>query len=104
MPVYVMILRESPLKEPARYEAYQQKTLAMHGAFALKPLVVHGGPEALEGGNAPDSVVMLEFPSIEEAKAWYNSPEYQAALPDRLAAADYRSFIVEGFVPPQPAS
>lgn len=104
MPVYVMILRESPLKEPAKYEAYQQKTLTMRGAFPLKPLVIQGGPEALEGGIAPDSVVLLEFPTVEDAKAWYNSPEYQAALPDRLAAADYRSFIVEGFAPPQPAS
>lgn len=101
MPAYVVILRESPLQKPERYEAYQQKTMAMRGAFPLKPLVIQGGPESLEGGPAPDSVVLLEFPSVEDAQAWYNSPEYQAALPDRLEAAEYRSFIVEGFTPPQ---
>lgn len=101
MPAYVIVLRESPLQKPEKYEAYQRKTSAMRGAFPLKPLVVHGGPEALEGGAAPDSVIVLEFPTLEDAKAWYNSPEYQAALPDRLEAAEYRSFIVEGFEAPQ---
>jgi uncharacterized protein (DUF1330 family) len=39
---------------------------------------------------------MLEFPTVEEAQAWYNSPGYQAALPHRLKAADYRAYIVQG--------
>jgi uncharacterized protein (DUF1330 family) len=39
---------------------------------------------------------MLRFPTMEEAKAWYNSPAYQAALPHRLAAGDFRCLFVEG--------
>jgi uncharacterized protein (DUF1330 family) len=61
----------------------------------LKPLVVYGALEPLEG-KAPDGIVMLEFPTVEAAKAWYNSPEYQAAVPHRLKAADYRAVIVQG--------
>ena len=58
--------------------------------------LVHPGPvEAFEGA-APTGVVMLEFPTMEEARAWYNSPGYQAAVPHRQAATDYRVFLVEG--------
>jgi uncharacterized protein (DUF1330 family) len=44
---------------------------------------------------------MLEFPTVQEAKAWYCSPEYQAAAIHRKASAIYRVFIVEGFPPRQ---
>jgi uncharacterized protein (DUF1330 family) len=39
---------------------------------------------------------MLKFPTVEDAKAWYNSPAYQAAIPHRKSGADYRAFIVQG--------
>ncbi|SDA36969.1 DUF1330 domain-containing protein, partial [Sphingomonas sp. NFR15] len=45
---------------------------------------------------APDGVVVLEFPSVEEARAWYQSPGYQAALQHRLKATTYRVIITEG--------
>jgi uncharacterized protein (DUF1330 family) len=61
----------------------------------LKPLVVYGKMEALEG-KAPDGIILLQFPTVADAKAWYNSPDYQAAIPHRLNAADYRAVIVEG--------
>ena len=61
----------------------------------LTPLVVYGALEALEG-DAPDGVVILRFPTVEDARAWYNSPAYQAAVAYRKKGADYRAFIVEG--------
>ena len=73
----------------------QRVAAANRGDFPLKPVAMLGAVEGLEGPT-PDAVVMLEFPSIEDAKAWYNSPGYQAALPHRLAAAPYRTFIFEG--------
>ena len=39
---------------------------------------------------------MLQFPTMEEARAWYNSPAYQAALVHRRKGADWRAFIVQG--------
>ena len=47
-------------------------------------------------GTPLDGILVHEFPTVEDALAWYNSPAYQAALPDRQAAADYRVLIVEG--------
>lgn len=96
MPAYIVVLRESPVLDPDEYAEYQRKAREIQGGFKLKPLAVHSPAEGIEGDAPPDSVVLLEFPTVEEARAWYNSPGYQAALPHRLKSADYRSFIVEG--------
>ncbi len=54
-----------------------------------------GALDMLEGA-ALESVVILEFPSMEAARAWYDSPAYQTLRQRRFLAADYRAFIVEG--------
>jgi uncharacterized protein (DUF1330 family) len=47
-------------------------------------------------GPAPDGIIILQFPSMADAKAWYTSPGYQEALPYRMKAADYNVVFVEG--------
>jgi uncharacterized protein (DUF1330 family) len=97
MPAYMIFIRDEPVRDAAEMAEYQRKNREQTGgrAYDMKPLVVYGDTVAVEGA-APDGVIMLEFPSVEEAQAWYNSPGYQAALPHRLNAADYRAFIVQG--------
>lgn len=95
MPAYMIFMREEPVRDPAAMAEYMRLNRENTGDFALKPLVVYGATEAVEG-KAPDGVIVLEFPSVDHAKAWYGSPGYQAALPHRMKAADYRAFIVEG--------
>jgi uncharacterized protein (DUF1330 family) len=55
---------------------------------------IHGRDEVLEG-PAAEEIIILEFPSYEEAQAWYQSPEYRAASERRFQAGDYR-FIITG--------
>jgi uncharacterized protein (DUF1330 family) len=43
-----------------------------------------------------EGVAIAEFPSIEMAKAWYNSPAYQEAARHRFKGAVYNGVIVEG--------
>lgn len=95
MPAYMIFIRDEPVRDPAEMAEYQRKNRATPNPFPMKPLVVYGTTEGVEG-PAPDGVIVLEFPSTADAKAWYESPGYQAALPHRLNAADYRAFIVEG--------
>ena len=52
--------------------------------------------ETLEGDAQPPRTVVLEFPSVEQAKTWYNSPEYQEAVKIRQSVADSELIIVEG--------
>ncbi len=95
MAAYLIALREGPVRDPEAMAEYQRMNRENTGQFALKPIIVYGAMEAKEG-EAPDGVIVVEFPNMEEAKAWYDSPAYQAAIPYRQKAADYRIFFVEG--------
>jgi len=95
MPAYMIAMREGPVRDSQAMAEYQARAGAIPGNWHLVPRVVYGAVEALEG-KAPDGVVILEFPTMDEAKAWYNSPAYQEALPFRLKAGNYTTFFVEG--------
>lgn len=99
MAAYVVLFRESPIRDPEQMAQYQSKGTKNPAQYGLKPLVVYGEQTPIEG-EAPDGVIVLEFPDVERAKAWYYSEGYQEAVKHRLAAADYRGVIVEGFAMP----
>lgn len=61
----------------------------------FKQLVGYGTQEVLEG-EPHEGMVILEFPTYEEAKAWYHSPFYQSVSKHRIAGADYQVTLVQG--------
>jgi uncharacterized protein (DUF1330 family) len=94
MSAYVIVQVES-VSDPDRLRQYRQiggPSLKESGAEII---AINKPFETLEG-PAPEAVVVLRFPTIDAAKAWYTSPTYQAALPHRLAGARCRALIVEG--------
>ncbi len=98
MPADMIFIREGEIfnaEEMALYQAGNRDAGPSHG---IKPLVVYGKMEALEG-DAPYGMVMLEFPDSASAKAWYRDPDYQARSEHRKRAADYRAILVEGWAP-----
>ena len=98
MPDYAIFIRDEPPHDPdglALYQKMNSENIPAYLAHEIKPVVVYGATEALEG-PAPDGTIILQFPTMADARAWYNSPEYQAALPYRLNASQYRAFLVEG--------
>ena len=97
MAAYLIVIREGPVRDQEAYNTYVQMNQENPPKAVIKPLVAYGAVNGLEG-EAPDGVVMLEFDSVEEARSWYESPEYQAALPYRIKCGDWRAFIVEGAV------
>ena len=93
---YVVMLREGPVRDAAEMAEYQRMNREKKSnPVAVEPIVIYGAVQGLEG-QAPDGVIILKFATVEEAQAWYNTPEYQAAIPHRKRAADYRGFIVQG--------
>jgi uncharacterized protein (DUF1330 family) len=52
--------------------------------------------ETLDGDPPYPRCVILEFPDAETARAWYNSPAYQAAAPHRFASTDGFVVLVDG--------
>jgi uncharacterized protein (DUF1330 family) len=95
MTAYVLCIREDAVRNPEELAIYSRMNREAPRDPKVTPLIVYGATEALEG-NAPDGVVVLQFPTVEDAKAWYNSPNYQAAIPHRKKGADYRVMIIQG--------
>jgi uncharacterized protein (DUF1330 family) len=74
---------------------YLQKAPATFSGHPIKVLSKYQPHEVLEGPDL-EGIVLLEFPSMEDAKAWYNSPAYQEALKLRLHSTNYRAILFEG--------
>ena len=94
MAAYVIV--DLDVKNEAGLTNYRAKvgdTLAKYGG---KFLVRGGAWEALEGDWRPKRVVLLEFPSMDALKRWYNSPEYRPLIAERKAAAGGPLIAVEG--------
>lgn len=94
MPAYVIVTREK-LRDQAEMDRYKAMVPATFAGHAVTPLARYGRFEMLEGA-AIEGAVVLQFPTVEEAKAWYHSDAYQEAVKHRFLAADYRAFIIEG--------
>lgn len=97
MTAYVIMVRDR-LTDADAFATYGRLAREARGSTPPKPLAFYGAHEELEG-PAADGVVILEFPDMAAAKAWYDSPAYQAAKAYRLAGADYRVILVEGVTP-----
>ncbi|AHH21424.1 hypothetical protein NONO_c66560 [Nocardia nova SH22a] len=61
--------------------------------------VIHGPPAEVVEGEWPGSMVLIEFPSLSEAREWYRSPAYQEILPLRADHIDGDLVLVEGVGP-----
>ena len=90
------VLANVTVTNPEQYEQYKKlSTIAMqvHGAEVC---IRGGNVQVLEGDWSPGRIVLLKFPSMEKARAFYDSPEYQAAKNAREGAAVMRMLAIEG--------
>jgi uncharacterized protein (DUF1330 family) len=94
MSAYVILIRDR-MHDENEMAKYAAAAKAARGEHEITPLAFYGAHETLEGAEA-DGVVVLRFPDMAAAKAWYSSPEYKAARAHRFQAADYRVILAEG--------
>ncbi|HZE97955.1 MAG TPA: DUF1330 domain-containing protein [Planctomycetota bacterium] len=94
MSVYAIFVRER-LRDPKVIEAYDAKAGPSLAGHPVKVLAAYGGQETLEGAPIQGAVI-LEFPTMQAAKAWYDGPAYRDARQLRFQGADYRVFFVQG--------
>ena len=94
MPAYVVFIREKTL-DRSELEAYWSRASATMEGRPIKVLVAYGRHVTLEGPEV-EGIVVPEFPSVEEARAWYDSPAYREVAEHRFRGAVYRGLIVEG--------
>ncbi len=94
MPAYFIVDLE--VTDPAGFEEYRKLVPGTIQKYGGRYLVRGGTVETLEGGWQPQRVVVLEFPSLEQAKRWYNSEDYRDPKALRFKTAKTNLILVEG--------
>jgi uncharacterized protein (DUF1330 family) len=94
MAAYVVVQVE--VKDADRYEGYKKMVPPSMEKFGGRFIVRGGTVHPMEGTWSPKRFVIVEFPSVERAKAWWASPEYAEAKALRQATAESQLIIVEG--------
>ena len=90
------VIANVSVTNPEQYEEYKKWSTAAFKAHNAE-ICVRGGPvDVMEGDWQPERVVIAKFPSVEAAKAFYDSPEYLRARKAREGAAIMRLVVVEG--------
>lgn len=94
MPAYVVV--QVDIDDPARYEEYKALAPPAIAAHGGRYLARGGACEPLEGSWRPRRLVILEFPSVARARAWWDSAEYAPAKALRQQCARTEMLLVEG--------
>ncbi|RWM19347.1 MAG: DUF1330 domain-containing protein [Mesorhizobium sp.] len=97
MPAYVF--SDVTIRDNGAIEAYRTRATASIAQHGGRYLVRGGQVETLEGNWNPGPLIVVEFPDMEQARRWYGSAEYAAALEMRDAALSRNLVMVDGIAP-----
>ena len=92
---YVVVLLD--VKDKALYAEYAQRATEIEDRYGGHAMVATEVAEVAEGSWPSERLVVLEFPTMAQARAWYNDPDYQALIPMRTTATDSTLAFVPGF-------
>ena len=90
------VIAEVEITDPQLFAEYGRGVPASIAAYGGRYLVRGGNVETKEGSWTPKRVVILEFASMDQARKWYDSPEYRPLLGMRLKSANTKLFFIEG--------
>lgn len=94
MPAYVVVdVERTDLDAAARYTALAGPSVERHGG---RYLARGGALRVLEEDWEPERLVVIEFPSVDAAQAWYDSDDYAEARAVRAFAGTWKMVVVEG--------
>jgi uncharacterized protein (DUF1330 family) len=94
MPAYVVV--DIKVSDPDKIGAYREAAGPAVAAYGGRYLARGGRTVTLEGTWDPERLVVAEFPDVESAQRWYDSPEYQHAKSLREGIATMEMIVVEG--------
>lgn len=98
MPAYLIV--NIKVLDAAAYAPYVAAAPPIIARFGGRYLVRGGAHEVMEGSPQVNRTVVLEFPSMQRIREFYDDPGYQAILPLRLASTESHMFAIEGYAPP----
>jgi uncharacterized protein (DUF1330 family) len=97
MPPY--LIANITVTDPKRYPEYREKVPPVIAQYGGRFLVRGGAIHPAEGDLGVDRLVVIEFPSLETARQFYDSPEYAPLLKLRLETARSQVAFAEGYAP-----
>lgn len=95
MPAYLIV--KVSVDDPAKLKAYQEATPSIIAQYKGKFIVRGGATVTMEGPEDKRRTVILEFPGLAEAEAYYHSPEYSEARKLREGIGNFEVIIVDGY-------
>jgi len=94
MAAYLIV--QIAIQDPVTYERYRKLAPQSIAEYGGRYLARGGYTQTLEGTWSPNRLVVLQFPSVEQARAWWESPEYAEAKALRQSCADTEMVLVDG--------
>jgi uncharacterized protein (DUF1330 family) len=89
-------ISDASVKNAEALEVFRARALASITHYGGRYLARAGSVEPVEGSWKPSAIIIIEFPDLDRAKAWYRSAEYAAALAVRDDAISRDMILVEG--------
>jgi uncharacterized protein (DUF1330 family) len=89
-----IMISDLTIRDTEAFQIYRSHAAPAIAKFGGRSLARNGAIHVLEGEWNPHTVVVVEFPSMEQAKAWYASPEYAEALKVRDVALTRNLILV----------
>jgi uncharacterized protein (DUF1330 family) len=99
--VAAYIIADVTVTDPATMEEYRKHVPATLTAFGGRFIVRGGAHQTLEGDWKPNRLVILEFPTLEQARRWYDSEQYREPKAMRLRASRTNLVMVDGISSPK---
>ena len=90
------VIADIEITDPAGYEEYRRRVSATVVQYGGRYVARGGTVEVLEGDWQPHRLVVLEFPTVAQARRWYQSPEYREPRAIRQRCSRGHAILVEG--------
>jgi|SRR5689334_10450617 len=90
------VISEVEVRNAADFETYRALAAQSIAKYSGRYLVRGGAADLMEGGPPPNTIIIVEFPTMARLREWYASPEYAEALKVRANALERRLIFVEG--------
>jgi uncharacterized protein (DUF1330 family) len=96
MKMAAYVIGDIEVTDPAAFQEYRNRLGATIEQYGGRFVIRGGRVNSKEGDWQPHRLLMLEFPSFEQAERWYNSSEYRPLIAIREKAARTHLIIAEG--------
>jgi len=93
------VINDMEITDPVLFEEYKKLSPPTVAQYGGRFLARGGQTDTLEGAWTPKRLVIIEFPSVAQARAWADSPEYAPAKRLRLLASISNLIVVDGVAP-----